>query len=100
LGAAVVPPLAAQTTVSVTGRVTAQGRPVADAQIGVTDRETNRVRGTRTSANGDYAVAGLAPGVYSVRVLRVGFAPLTQEIRLLVASARRSTSSSRRRRSR
>jgi hypothetical protein len=53
LGAAVVPPLAAQTTVSVTGRVTAQGRPVADAQIGVTDRETNRVRGTRTSANGD-----------------------------------------------
>ena len=84
LGVAVVPPLAAQTTVSVTGRVTAQGRPVADAQIGVTDRETNRVRGTRTSANGDYAVAGLAPGVYSVRVLRVGFAPLTQEIRLLV----------------
>ena len=81
---AVVPPLAAQTTVSVTGRVTAQGRPVADAQIGVTDRETNRVRGTRTSTNGDYAVVGLAPGVYSVRVLRVGFAPLTQEIRLLV----------------
>ena len=30
-------PLSAQTTVSVTGRVTAQGRPVADAQIGVTD---------------------------------------------------------------
>ena len=77
-------PLSAQTTVSVTGRVTAQGRPVADAQIGVTDRETNQVRGTRTSSNGDYAVVGLAPGVYSVRVQRVGFAPVTQEIRLLV----------------
>ena len=76
-------PVAAQTTASLTGRVTAQGRPVADAQIGVTDRETNQVRGTRTSATGDYTVVGLQPGTYEVRVQRVGFTPARQEIRLL-----------------
>ena len=45
-----VAPLCAQTTSTLTGRVMAGGRPVAEAQIAVTDRETNQVRGTRTSA--------------------------------------------------
>ena len=77
-------PLRAQTTVSLTGRVTSPTGPIAEAQISVTDKETNQVRGTRTSASGDYAVVGLAPGNYTVRVQRVGFAPATQDIRLLV----------------
>jgi hypothetical protein len=77
-------PLAAQTTVSLTGRVTAAGRPVGDAQIAVKDRETNQVRGTRTSANGDYSVVGLQPGTYEVRVQRIGFAPAQEDVRLLV----------------
>ena len=77
-------PAAAQTTVTVTGRVTSAGRPVGDAQISVTDKETNQVRGARTSANGDYAVIGLQPGNYTVRVQRIGFAPASQDIRLLV----------------
>ena len=83
LATLIAAPVAAQTTASLTGRVTAQGRPVADAQIGVTDRETNQVRGTRTSATGDYTVVGLQPGTYEVRVQRVGFTPARQEIRLL-----------------
>ena len=77
-------PAAAQTTVTVTGRVTSGGRPVSDAQIGVTDKETNQVRGTRTGANGDYAVVGLQPGNYTVKVQRIGFSPASQDIRLLV----------------
>jgi hypothetical protein len=77
-------PAAAQTTVTLTGRVTSQGRPVGDAQIGVTDKETNQVRGTRTGANGDYAVVGLQPGNYTVKVQRIGFSPASQDIRLLV----------------
>ena len=77
-------PLHAQTTATLTGRVVAQGRPVAEAQIGVTDRETNQVRGTRTSADGDFTIVGLSPGSYLVRVQRVGFAPDSQKIRLLV----------------
>lgn len=77
-------PLRAQTTVTLTGRVTAAGQPLSEAQIGVTDRETNQVRATRTSANGDYTVVGLPPGTYVVRVQRVGFAPDSQKIRLLV----------------
>jgi hypothetical protein len=80
----VAAPLWGQTAVTLTGRVTAQGKPVGDVQIAVTDKETNQVRGTRTSANGDYAIVGLAPGTYSVRAQRVGFAPVTQDIRLLV----------------
>lgn len=77
-------PAAAQTTVTVTGRVTSAGRPVGDAQISVTDKETNQVRGARTSANGDYAVIGLQPGNYTVRVQRIGYSPASQDIRLLV----------------
>ena len=76
--------VAAQTTASLTGRITAEGRPVPDAQIGITDRETNQVRGTRTSASGDYVIVGLQPGSYEVRVQRVGFTPGRREIRLLV----------------
>ena len=76
--------LDAQTTVSLTGRVTAAGKPLSDAQVGVRDRETNQVRGTRTSSNGDYAIVGLQPGTYEVRVVRIGFAPAQQEVRLLV----------------
>ena len=76
-------PLLAQTTASLTGRVTAQGRPVGDAQIGITDKETNQVRGTRTSATGDYTIVGLQPGTYVVRVQRVGFTPGSREIRML-----------------
>ncbi|HUQ80233.1 MAG TPA: carboxypeptidase regulatory-like domain-containing protein [Gemmatimonadaceae bacterium] len=77
-------PLAAQATVSITGRVTAAGRPIGDAQVGVKDRETNQVRGTRTSADGDYTIVGLQPGSYDVKVQRIGFAPVSQEVRLLV----------------
>jgi hypothetical protein len=77
-------PLVAQTTAALTGRVTSAGQPIADAQIAVTDRETNQVRGTRTSVNGDYTIVGLPPGTYEVRVQRVGFAPARQEIRLLL----------------
>ena len=64
--------------------MTAAGKPLPDAQIGVTDRETNQTRGTRTSSNGDYAIVGLQPGTYEVRVVRIGFAPARQEVRLLV----------------
>ena len=84
LAALATAPLAAQTTGTLTGRVTSQSRPIADVQIGITDKETNQVRGTRTSANGDYSIVGLQPGTYVVRAQRVGFAPATQEIRLLV----------------
>jgi len=76
--------VAAQTTATLTGRITSEGRAVPDAQIGITDRETNQVRGTRTSASGDYVIVGLQPGAYEVRVQRVGFAPGRREIRLLL----------------
>ena len=65
-------------------RMRIQAAAVADAQIAITDRETNQVRGTRTSASGDYAVVGLQPGTYEVRVQRVGFSPANREVRLLV----------------
>ena len=84
VAAATATEVAAQSTVSLTGRVTSKGQPVPDAQIAVTDRETNQVRGTRTSAGGDYSVVGLQPGTYEVRVQRIGFAPASQEVRLLV----------------
>ena len=79
-------PLAAQTTVDADGaRHRRRVGRVADAQIGITDKETNQVRGTRTSANGDYADRrACSRARTTVRVQRVGFAPASQEIRLLV----------------
>ncbi|MEJ7812994.1 MAG: TonB-dependent receptor [Gemmatimonadaceae bacterium] len=74
----------AQTTVALNGRVTTAGRPLAEAQVAVTNLETRQQRGTRTTEGGTYTIVGLQPGSYEVRALRVGYAPARREVRLLV----------------
>ncbi|MGQ0647009.1 MAG: carboxypeptidase regulatory-like domain-containing protein [Gemmatimonadaceae bacterium] len=84
VGAAAPARLDAQATVALSGLITSKGQPLSDAQVNVTDTETNQARTARTSSTGQYSIVGLQPGRYAVRVQRVGFQPATRDIELLV----------------
>ncbi len=65
-------------TGSVTGIVTdATGAVVPEADVTVTNVDTNVSRVTASTNTGDYAVTGLLPGRYSVAVKKNGFRPAT-----------------------
>jgi protocatechuate 3,4-dioxygenase beta subunit len=59
-----------------TGRVhTAEGEPVADAIVTVTDPEGELVAGARSGPDGGYAVEGLAAGEYTLAAAATGCRP-------------------------
>lgn len=60
------------------------GAPVPDAQVQVRNVASGVRRGAITNASGSYNVGGLQPGEYEVRVIRIGFTPVTQQVRLTV----------------
>ncbi|HYT82973.1 MAG TPA: carboxypeptidase regulatory-like domain-containing protein [Gemmatimonadales bacterium] len=75
----------AQNTVNLQGRVTAtDGNPLAAAQVTVSNRETGQQRGAITSAQGTYAIVGLPPGAYHVRLVLLGYRAQERDIELLV----------------
>jgi hypothetical protein len=84
-------PAAAQNaTANLRGVVTgAAGAPVGDAQVQVRNVATGARRGALTNASGFYNVGGLQPGAYEVRVIRIGFTPVTQAVRLTVGEVTR-----------
>ncbi|WFC40963.1 TonB-dependent receptor [Pseudoxanthomonas sp. SE1] len=51
-------------------------RPLSSVQVTITERETDLVRSLETDAQGRIVVDQLDPGLYSVTVAKVGFAPL------------------------
>jgi hypothetical protein len=51
-------------------------RPLPNARITLTERETDTTRSVETDAQGRIVVEQLDPGLYSVNVARDGFAPL------------------------
>ncbi len=69
----------------ISGRVVdQQGGPVVGATIGVYDREKKLVAGGATDIDGNFAIAGLAPGEYSLIIDVQGFRSAKAE-RLVVA---------------
>ena len=64
--------LDAQGTGTIRGRVTdaSNGQPVPSATVSI----AGRTQGAVTSANGEYAIAGIAPGSVEVTARRIGFA--------------------------
>ena len=67
-------PLFSQTLGEITGQITdASGGIVPGATITVTNTATNAVRTAISTDSGDYAFPSLAPGVYTMRIEKVGF---------------------------
>src|SRR5690606_2858041 len=79
------PAARAQNAAVLQGRiVSSSGAPVAGAQIGVLNTETQQQRGTQATSSGTYTVVGLAPGSYHVTVRMIGYQQQERDITLLV----------------
>ena len=77
--------LGAQSTATLTGRVTLDGAPTADVAVFL----AGTTRGTVTGEDGRYQIAGIAPGSYVVVAQRVGAA--TQRLPLTISEGDRAT---------
>ena len=76
---AAAPMLAQLPTGTILGVVKdSSGATVPDAQVSVTNTDTNDVRSTTTGSDGAFRVSALQPGHYSVKVEKSGFKTLTQ----------------------
>ena len=77
----------AQSTATVQGSVTdSKGAVLPDATVIVKNRNTSSERTTQTDSNGNYQVAALPPGVYSIEVRVQGFKTgLADQVTLEVA---------------
>jgi hypothetical protein len=74
--------LAAAQNLSITGRVVdSHGQPVPGARIFMTS-DAGGYRTTNSSANGEFALAQLAPDRYTLRVEFSDFAPSTETVSL------------------
>ncbi len=66
-------------TGSMTGRVIDQSHAgVGNATVTVTDAAKKATNSTKTSASGDFSIAGLLPGNYTINVEAVGFKKITR----------------------
>ena len=61
-----------------------QGSVVTQAQIKLTNKETNEIRNTTTNESGEFVLSLLPPGVYSFQANQKGFLPYVEEIQLQV----------------
>lgn len=85
LSVALAPSNAQTSTSSLRGHVvSSQGAPLSDAQIQLTNNASGIKRGTLTNAAGFYNVGALTPGVYAVRITRIGMSPQDRTVRLQI----------------
>src|SRR5512146_993257 len=84
LSATVAAAAGAQAGRAVTGRVTERGTdaPIADANVVIVGTQ----RGTRTDQNGTYRITDVAPGSYTIRVLRLGYGSSSRLVNVTAAS--------------
>src|SRR3978361_900431 len=63
---------------AITGSITERGTnaPLADANISL----SGTLRGTRSDARGQFRIADVAPGTYTVRVTRLGYSASTRSV--------------------
>ena len=63
---------------TISGRVVdkATNQPVGEAQVSL----AGTVRGARTTDNGEYRIAGVPAGTYTIRVVRIGYSQDTRSI--------------------
>ncbi|HEX8273425.1 MAG TPA: carboxypeptidase regulatory-like domain-containing protein [Longimicrobiaceae bacterium] len=76
------------TTGSIRGQVTtAEGRPLAGAQVTATNTETGLRRAAAAGEDGRYSILLLPSGPYTVRVQGLGHSPATQAVRVSTGQA-------------
>ncbi|WP_420128409.1 TonB-dependent receptor [Longimicrobium sp.] len=82
LACALVPGRAhAQETATVTGRVlNPAGEPLEGAAVTATPTAGGRARRATSGADGAYRVTGLAPGAWTLRATRLGFAAAVEQV--------------------
>src|SRR5207247_1055809 len=78
-------PALAQTTTTLRGTVTSGGSPLPGATVTATSPNLQGSRTTVSGTNGDYNLAGLPPGDYTVKFELSGLATVTKKERLAVA---------------
>jgi len=77
--------MAQPSTSQIEGRVIDnEGKPVPDAEVILKSLETGLTRGTITSKTGSYHFLSLAPGLYEISVLHLGYHPLTRRVQVIV----------------
>jgi outer membrane receptor protein involved in Fe transport len=82
----VAPALAQNTTAAMTGRVTADGRPLVGATVVIVHRESGSTHSTSTDADGRYAARGLrVGGPYTITVSQGGRTERREDIFLALA---------------
>jgi len=79
----------AQNTVILTGVVRADGQPLADAQVTVTNVATQETIRSVTRVNGEFRVLGLFTGQYAVTVRAIGYKPTGQRVQLAIGQRAR-----------
>jgi carboxypeptidase family protein/TonB-dependent receptor-like protein len=79
-------PAGAQTaTGSIRGYVrNPSGAPIGDVQVVARDSAMGTTRGAVSSATGFYAIPGLRPGLYQLTARRIGLAPQTRNVQVLI----------------
>ncbi|HEX9943897.1 MAG TPA: TonB-dependent receptor [Thermoanaerobaculia bacterium] len=72
------------TTSSIRGVVVDTSGPLADATVEAVGKESGFRHTARTGADGSFALAGLAPGVYTITVSSQAYSPQSQDVQVLV----------------
>ncbi|MDQ8154513.1 MAG: carboxypeptidase regulatory-like domain-containing protein [Gemmatimonadota bacterium] len=79
----------AQNTVILMGVVKADGQPLADAQVTITNVATQETVRSVSKANGEFRVLGLFTGQYAVTVRAIGYKPTGQKVQLVIGQRAR-----------
>jgi outer membrane receptor for ferrienterochelin and colicin len=80
----------AQTTGVLTGTVTTDGNPLPGATVSVSSPSLQGTRTAVTDANGNYNIAALPPGDYTVKTELSGMSPVTRTVRVTLSGTARS----------
>jgi hypothetical protein len=74
------------TTGTIKGTISSGGAPAANAQIQLRNPQTGVSRGTTARDDGGYVLPGIPPATYEMTVRRIGAAPETRTVTVLIGT--------------
>jgi Carboxypeptidase regulatory-like domain/TonB-dependent Receptor Plug Domain/TonB dependent receptor len=81
------------TTAAIAGTVTSEGQPLPGVVVTVSSPALQGTRTATTGSSGNYSIAGLPPGDYTVTFELSGLQTKTQKVRLILAQTTRADES-------